>query len=150
MEEKVLRATNEKIEDILKEGINSSNLNYLYQLIDIKKDICEIERSENMHYGNYDSYGARMRDSRGRYMESGYDARYRGHDHLDSMYDHYGRYEAGRGSYNRGNYGAKESTLTSLEYMLRSVVDFIDMLKDEATSPEEMALLHKYLPKISK
>ena len=91
-----------------------------------------------------------MRDSRGRYMASGYDARYRGHDHLDSMYDHYGRYEEGRSSYNRGNYGAKESTLNSLEYMLRSVVDFVDMLKEEATSPEEMALLHKYLSRISK
>ena len=49
MEERVLRATDEKINDILKEGINAVNLNHLYQLIDIKKDICEIERSETMH-----------------------------------------------------------------------------------------------------
>ena len=139
MEEKVLRATDEKIEDILREGINSSNLNHLYQLIDIKKDICEIERSDSMHYGNYDSYGARMRDSRGRY---------KGHDHLDKMYEHYGRYEEGRGAYNRGNYGAKEDTLHSLEYMLRSVVDFVDMLKEEAVSPEEMNLIHRYLQMI--
>lgn len=150
MNERIYKATEEKVEDILKEGINTSNLNLLYQLVDIQKDICEIERSDSMHYGNYDSYGARMRDSRGRYMESGYDARYRGHDYLDSMYDSYGRYEAGRGSYNRGNYGAKEETLHSLEFMLKSVVDFVDMLKEEAVSPEEMNLIHKYLQKLSK
>ncbi len=150
MEEKIVEATDEKIKDILKEGINTSNLNLLYQLVDIKKDICEIERSDSMHYGNYNNYGARMRDSRGRYMESGYDARYRGHNYLDAMYDSYGRYEEGRGSYNRGNYGAKEETLNSLEYMLKSVVDFVHMLKEEAVSPEEMNLIHKYMQKLEK
>lgn len=148
MKDKVLKATEEKIDKILEEGINNSNLNYLYQLVDIQKDMHEIERSESMNYGRYDSYGARMRDSRGRYMESGYDTRYRGHNYLDAMYDNYGRYEEGRGSYNRGNYGAKEETLNSLEYMLKSVVDFVHMLKEEAVSPEEMSLIHKYLQKI--
>ena len=150
MHKKIYEATEEKVEEILKEGINTNNLNLLYQLVDIQKDICEIERSDSMHYGNYDNYGARMRDSRGRYMESGYDTRYRGHNYLDSMYDSYGRYEAGRNSYNRGNYGAKDEALNNLEFMLKSAVDFIDMLKEEANSPEEMNLIHKYLQKFSK
>ena len=149
MEEEVLKATEEKIKEILKEGINSNNLNHLYQLIDIQKDIGEIksERSESMNYGRYDSYGARARDSRGRYM--GYDSRYRGHDYLDDMYGNYSRYEEGRGAYNRGNYGAKEDTLESLECMLESAADFMHMLKEEATSPEEMKLVHKYIQKIN-
>lgn len=150
MNEKVYKATEEQIGNILREGINAGNLNLLYQLIDIQKDICEIERSDSMHYGNYDSYGARMRDSRGRFMERGYDTRYRGHDYLDEMYANYGRYEEGRGSYNRGNYGAKEETLHSLEFMLKSVVDFVHMLKEEAVSPEETNLIHKYLQKLDK
>lgn len=156
MEEKVMKATKEKIEEILKEGITSSNLNLLYQLVDIQKDIEEIksERSENMNYGRYSEYGARMRDSRGRYMARGYGenygARYKGHDYIDEMYGNYGRYEEGRGSYNRGNYGAKGETLDSLECMLEAAADFMKMLKEEATSPEEMELVHKYIQKISK
>ena len=148
MKDKVLKATEEKIDKILEEGINNSNLNCLYQLIDIQKDIHEIERSESMNYGRYDSYGARMRDSRGRYMESGYDTRYRGHNYLDAMYDNYGRYEEGRGSYNRGNYGAKDETLEGLECMLEATADFFNMIKEEATSPEEQKLVEKYTHKM--
>lgn len=157
MEEKVMKATKEKIEEILEQGLNANNLTLLYQLIDIQKDIEEIkgERSENMNYGNYgENYGARMRDSRGRYMARGYGenygARYRGHDYIDEMYGNYGRYEEGRGSYNRGNYGAKGETLDSLECMLDAAADFMKMLKEEATSPEEMELVRKYIQKISK
>lgn len=148
MKDKVLKATEEKIDKILEEGINNSNLNYLYQLVDIQKDMHEIERSESMNYGRYDSYGARMRDSRGRYMESGYDTRYRGHNYLDAMYDNYGRYEEGRGAYNRGNYGVKDETLEGLECMLEATADFFNMIKKEATSPEEQKLVEKYTHKM--
>ena len=141
MNERVYKATEEKVEDILKEGINTNNLNLLYQLVDIQKDICEIERSDSMHYGNYDSYGARMRDSRGRYM---------GYGHLDKMYSEYGRYEEGKEQYNRGgNYNAKEDSIKSLEYMLESMVDFVKMLKQDAKSQEEVNLIKEYTRKIS-
>ena len=51
--------------------------------------------------------------------------------------------------YNRGNYGAKDDTLKSLDYMLKSVVQFMEMLRDEATTDEEMQLIKKYARKIS-
>ena len=90
-------------------------------------------------FGRYD-YGRRARDSRGRYM---------GHEHLDKMSAEYGRYEEGREQYNRGNYGAKEDTLRSLEYMLESMVDFVRMLKHDAHSQEEINLIKEYTRKIS-
>ena len=47
-----------------------------------------------------------------------------------------------------GNYGGAE-TMKSLEYMLESVVDFIAMLKKEATNQEEINLIKKYTKKIN-
>jgi len=151
-----LKADIRKIKTIIaNDGIEANNnLDNLYKLIDIEKDICEIEKeSEEMRYGEYgrnnygryndygrEDYGRRSRDSRGRYM---------GHDHIDKMYNEYGRYEEGREQYNRGNYGAKDDTLRSLEYMLESMVDFVKMLKEEAGSQEEINLIREYTKKIS-
>jgi hypothetical protein len=68
---------------------------------------------------------------------------------IDEMYDHYGNYSEGREEYGRGNYGAKEDTMKSLEYMMESVVDFIEMLQEEASSQEEVSLIKHYTKKIS-
>ena len=149
MEEKTVEKLNnqleEKICNILDEGIQPNNIEMLDMLVDIHKDIANEEyweRKENyMRYGNYDrryddmSYGARRRDSRGRYM---------GHDKIDRMYDDYGRYMEGRDRANRGDYGAKSDALKSLEYMLESMVDFVEMLKHDATSQEEVQLIQEY------
>lgn len=155
---KIIEATETSINNILDEGINTENLKILSELVDIHKDISnekywKVKESELMrynNYGNYDygnygkeqygEYGARRRDSRGRY---------RGHDKIDSMYSEYGRYEDGREQYNRGNYGAKDDTLRSLEYMLKSMVEFVNMLKQDATSQEEMQLIQQYTRQIS-
>ena len=68
---------------------------------------------------------------------------------IDDMHRSYRMYSDGREQYNRGNYGAKQDTMQSLEYMLESVVDFVEMLKDEAGSQEEMELIKHYTKKIS-
>ena len=63
--------------------MQTNNIDFLYKMIDVKKDIAEIEKEEQemmySNYGNYDNYGeydrsyggGRRRDSRGRYMEGG-------------------------------------------------------------------------------
>ena len=94
------------------------------------------------NYGNYGNYGEN-------YGRRGYDRKYRGHEELDNMYGEYGRYQEGREQYNRGNYGAKDDTLRSLEYMLKSMVQFTNMLKQDATSQEEMELIKQYTRQIS-
>lgn len=165
--------TEKIINAILEDGIRSDNVDYLYKIIDIHKDIANEEywkeKEDNMRYrnsgremyGNYDmmdnygrrdyddSYGRRRRDSRGRYMERGRDRKYRGEEPMEDMYENYNMYLDGKDQYDRGNYGAKEDTMKSLKYMLESVVCFFDMLKEDATSQEEMELIKKYAREIS-
>lgn len=147
MEERVIEKTEESITKILDEGLNTTNLDHLYKLIDIYKDAKEV-KDMNYRYGNYgrdeygrdnygryDEYSARRRDSRGRYM---------GHEHLDRMYEDYGRYEEGR-----HRYGTNEDTKRSLQYMLKSMEDFARMLKEEAQSQEEIQMIRETAQRIA-
>ena len=106
-----------------------------------------------MRYGDY---GARMRDSRGRYMGD-YGrrgvagtgrGRYRGYDYIEDMNDNYGNYSESKESYRRGNYGAGEDSMKSLDYMLKSVQQFMKMLKDDADNQEEVELIQDYARRI--
>jgi len=106
--------------------------------------------------GNYNDYGARMRDSRGRYMGD-YGrrgvagtgrGRYRSYDYIEDMNDNYGNYSESKESYRRGNYGAGEDSMKSLDYMLKSVHQFMKMLKDDADNQEEMELIQDYARRI--
>lgn len=157
----------------LSNGIQPANVDSLFKAVDMYKDAVGIEKTEKEKeendmryrgYGNYSesgsyneggnyseggSYGRRMRDSRGRYMERGYDAKYRGEDMIDEMYQNYQGYSYGREAYGRGNYGAKEDTMKSLKFMMESVVDFVEMLKKEAGSQEEYEIIKKYVKKLS-
>lgn len=154
MLEDIKKIVDKPLETIVKDGVSASNLDYLYKLIDIQKDIANIEYWEAkedkfMRYGEYgtygrDTYGRRRRDSRGRYMG------HRPEDKIDEMYMNYQAYSEGREAYGRsGNYSAKEDSVMCLENMLESMVDFVKMLKEEAGSQEEMELIHKYVKKIS-
>ena len=148
---KVLRKTEEKIQEIVDNGIEANNLEYLDKLVDIHKDIKE---ECKMNYGNYGNYSGYGRGSYGRenygeygrdsYGRRGYDMKYRGHDHLDRMYDNYGRYEEGR-----QRYGANEDTKRSLKYMLESMEDFARMLREEAQSQDEVEMIRQTAQRIA-
>lgn len=152
-----------KLQEFLQVGIKEDNVDYLYKLIDIHKDIENeeywkfkkegIKMRYNTNYGRddydreeYGNYRRRGRDSRGRYMARG---NYRGEEMIDDMREMYGDYSESREEYDRGNYGAKEDTMKSLDYMLKSVVQFMQMLESDASSEEEMQLIKKYARKIS-
>ena len=144
----------------MEQGVQTNNIDFLYKMIDVKKDIAEIEKEEQEmmygNYGNYDNYGeydrsyggGRRRDSRGRYMESGSygrrgvkgtgRGRYRGEEMMDEMMYHYGNYNEGR-----EQYGADEETMKSFKYMLKSFKDYYKHLKEEASSPQEVKLLEE-------
>lgn len=160
MEDKVLEKTEEKINEILENDINPSNLEHLDKLVDIYKDMKEVEcmnYGEYNGYGNYgnygrdeygayNNYGARRRDSRGRYMEGsygrrGYDTKYRGDDSLDRMAGEYGRYME-----SRERYGANDQeTDKSFHYMVKALEDFVMVLKEEAESPAQKQQLMEAL-----
>lgn len=151
MKEKLLKETKNKINDILDDGINANNLEHLDKLVDIYKDIKEVE-SMYGNYGNYGNYGGRRagydsygRGNYGEYGESsygrrGYDRKYRGHDHLDRMYEDYGRYMG-----NRERYGASEETNKSFHYMLEALEDFVKVLHEEAETPQQQQMLNEVL-----
>lgn len=166
----IIDETEELIKQLLQQGISMENLEILYKLVDIHKDInneiyWKIKESEIMYgnYGNYNGYNDGYnnysryneyndgygRERYGEYGRRGVDSKYRGHEHMDRMYNNYNRYEEGREQYNRGNYNAKGDTLKSLEYMLESATDFFKMLKNEASSPEEQQLVKEYTKRIS-
>lgn len=150
----------EKIKKIVEVGVQSDNVDYLYKLVDIhkdlanedywncKKEVLKMRYREDYGTGDYGNYGRRMRDDRGRYMARGYDTKYRGEEMIDDMRDMYGEYSENKEEYGRGNYRAKDDTMKSLDYMLQSVVDFMRKLQDEADSPEEVELVKKYAKKI--
>lgn len=158
MEDKLVKKTEEKIKEILEDDITPNNLDYLYKLVDIHKDIKEEMCMNSGNYGNYnDNYG--RRDNYGEYNRGyreyndgygngygrrGVDSRYRGYGHLDRMYNEYGNY-----SYGREKYGANEDTKKSLEYMLRSMEDFARMLKEEAQSQEEVMMIKQTAQRIA-
>lgn len=137
----------ELIEKIKKDGINTTNLDHLYKLEDIHYKMAKekhmkgeedsmMYRTSGREYGNYDAYGrGRARDSMGRYMDGDmYGRRYRGHDYIEDMGMHYGTYMDGRES---GRYGSPE-TSRALDYMLKSLKDFVMTLKNDASSQEEI------------
>lgn len=156
MDDKVKELVEKGINKTIEDGIQTSNLDTLGKLVDIYKDIANVEHwkkeEENdmrydRRYRDYtrepysrDPYGRRRRDSRGRYM---------GDEMMNDMHEAYRDYSDGREEMNMGNYSAKDDTMKSLEYMMQSVVQFIEMLKRDANSQEEVELIQDYTRQIS-
>ena len=68
--EETLKIVESQIGDINNSGIVSSNIDYLYKLVDIHKDLSNEkywkEKIDIMYREYNDNYGRRRRDSRGR------------------------------------------------------------------------------------
>lgn len=159
--EDVLIKTKSEVERIIKQitesGLQTANVELLYKLIDIHKDIENEkywkEKEENMMYRDYDNYGGgRSRDSRGRYMES-YGrrgvpgtgrGRYRGYDMIEEMGEHYGDYSEGRDTY-----GNDRETEKSFDKILQSLEDFTYLIMQEADSQDKIEKVRRTARKIS-
>lgn len=157
--QKLKQKVEEEIDKRLEKGIITDEIKTLGELIDIHKDIANEEYWDKkkevmqMNYsrgyreygeGSYNegNYSKRGRDSRGRYSRRG---NFReGEEMMDEMFGAYQSYSEGKEQYGRGNYGHTE-TMKSLEYMMESVVDFVEMLKKDAGSQEEVQIIQKHL-----
>ena len=156
MDDKIKELVEKGINKTIEDGIQTSNLDTLGKLVDIYKDIANVEHwkkeEENdmrydRRYRDYtrepylrEPYGGRRRDSRGRYM---------GDEMMNDMHEAYRDYSDGREEMNMGNYSAKDDTMKSLEYMMQSVVQFIEMLEKDANSQEEIEIIKDYTRQIS-
>ena len=157
MYEKLEKKTEEKINELLKNGINSNNLDFIYKLTKINHIAKE---EENMNYGEYngrgpsrgaygegygrggygEGYGNYGEYGRGSYGRRGRDMKYRGEDEIDRMAGEYGRYQE-----SRGRYGAGEETDKSFHYMVKALEDFIKVLHEEVETPQQKQMLNETL-----
>ena len=165
--EDVLIKTKSEVERIIKQitenGLQTANVEILYKLIDIHKDIENEkywkEKEENMMYRGRDYFmddsynGGRSRDSRGRYMDGSYGrrgvpgtgrGRYRGYDMIEEMGEHYGDYSEGRDTY-----GNDRETEKSFDKMLQSLEDFTYLIMQEADSQDKIEKVRRTARKIS-
>ena len=141
VDDKTIEKTEQSIEKIIDEGLNTNNLEHLYKLSKIK----HLAKEDKEMYGEYGNYGRGRRagyDSygRGEYGRRGYDMKYRGEDELDRMHGEYGRYME-----SRERYGAGEETDKSFHYMVKALEDFIMVLKEEAETPQQKQQLMQSL-----
>lgn len=158
LKEELCKQIEEQINIIKDQGINPSNLEMLGELVDIKKDISNMEywekkeevmdmnyRMRPMDYGREDygreGYGARRRGNNGRYMARGRNRSYRGDDMLEEMMENYGTYMEG------GNYAGE--TDKAFDYMLQSAEDFMQHLMEESENPEQMEKIKRMAKRIS-
>lgn len=167
--EEITQQVEKQIEEIANEKVSVNNVEYLYRLVDIHKDLKNEEywkeKIDMYNEGNYsrysDGYGAESYGRRGvkgtgpysRYRESSYGrrgvpgsgrGRYRGEEMMDEMYQNYSDYSDGR-----DNYGADQTTLKSLDKMLESVKKFMQHLQSEAKSQEEVEMIKETAKEIS-
>lgn len=146
----------EKIKKLLEENnneITGNNLDAIGKLLDIHKDIANIEywkekEESNMYgnyngreqYGNYREYNGYRNYGNGSYNARGYDMKYRGNNEIERISDEYGRYME-----NRERYGIGEETDRSFHYMVKALEDFIKVLHEEAETPQQKQQLKESL-----
>lgn len=146
MHEELKKQLEEKIKIIMDKGLQEDNIEILGELVDIHKDLAneeywqEKEEVYKMRYRGYDddTYGRRMRDSRGRYMGRGHDE---GEEMIEEIREHYGNYMEG------GRYNGPEKD-KAFDYMLKSAEDFFCYLMEEVENPEQLEKIKRTAHKI--
>lgn len=142
--------------------LNGDELDVLSKLVDIDKDLENIDywkvKKEvmKMRYNDYGEY------SDGRYSERRYGrrgvpgtgrGRYRGHDEgdemIEDMRESYNAYSESRNAYSRGNYSAGEDSMKALEDTMELFTEFAEKMIREVDGPEAKQIIRKHLRKIS-
>lgn len=65
------------------------------------------------------------------------------------MFTNYRAYSENKEPSDRSISSVNKDSMMCLENMLVSVVDFVKMLKNEASTQEELDLIHKYIRKLN-
>lgn len=166
--EKLKELVEKELKSMEESGIDSGNIDVVYKLVDIHKDIeneeywkAKKEAMEMRYNGDYEGYGEgygrRRRDSRGRYM-AGSRGGSRGGSYgrhmpypemyMDRMMEGMDGYMEGREQYNRGNYNGKDQSVESLEKMLEGIVAFVEEIQNDPEQHEEKEVVNHYIRKL--
>ena len=158
--DKVKELVCKELEKFSNSELTSDELDVLYKLVDIDKDLENIDywkcKKEvmKMRYNNYDeyseggysgNYGRRGVPGTGRGRYRGYSE---GEEMLEDMKESYGAYSESR-SYGRGNYGAEQESMKALEETMQLFTEFAQKMIQEVDSPEAKQIIRKHLRKIS-
>ena len=159
--QKLNEEVDKSIKRVIQQGVQTNNVDFLYKMIDIKKDIVEIEKEEEDmmyrggssyraggsygEYGEGGSYGRRgvKGTGRGRYRGGRGSGRYRGEEMMDEMMYHYGNYSEGS-----GQYGAEGEAMEALSNLMESAYEYFKELKENANSPDEVKMMEHYFKKM--
>lgn len=162
--EELNQKVEENINKIVEEGIQPSNLEMLYKLVDIHKDIAneeywkikeEVYNMRYNEYGEYEGYGRRGVPGSGRryrgYGRRGVKGtgrgRYRGEEAMEEMQEHFENYNEANEEYNEGNYGAEGGMIKSVEGIMENVYKIVEEIA-ESDNPEVMHIIKKYSKKM--
>lgn len=163
--DKLLRNVKKELEHIAEEGLNGSNLEATYKLVDIAKDIGEIQEQEEKRemrgyrsYTDYDNYPSRgfSTSERDRYPdydrrsynpERGYKTDNRMGRNIERLIDGSEMYRYGKDRYMGG--GNKEQMNEGLENMMYAICTLVEGLIDTAETAEEKDIIHKHIKKLS-
>ena len=161
--DKVKELVCKELEKFSDSELTGDELDVLYKLVDIDKDL------ENIDYWKCKKEVMKMRyENYGDYLEGGYSegrygrrgvpgtgrGRYRGNysegeDMIEDMKESYSAYSESRSAYNRGNYNAGEDSMEALEDTMRLFTEFAQKMIKEVDSPEAKQIIRKHLRKIS-
>ena len=163
--DKIKKLVEKELNQFSTTELNEEDLESLGQLIDINKDIENIDywncKKEvmKMRYENYGDYsdGGYSEGRYGNYGRRGVPGtgrgRYRGHDDgeemLENMKYSYSAYSDSRNAYGRGNYNAGQDSMEALEDTMRLFTEFAQKMIREVDSPEAQQIIKKHLHKIS-
>lgn len=161
--EEITQQVEKELEQIVNEKVSTNNVDYLYRLVDIHKDLAnetywkeKIKMYGNRYSRDFSGYGEGSYGRRGvkgtgrysRYRGGRGSGRYRGEEAIDDMYMNYSEYNEANQSYNEGNYGAEGGMKESAEGIMENIFEIVEELKDTG-SPEVMQVIKKYSKKIS-
>lgn len=161
--DKIKELVVKELQQFSDEELDDNDLDVLYKLVDIDKDLENIDywkvKKEVMKmgygYGDYSeggygaNYGRRGVPGSGRGRSRG---RYRGYSEgeemLEDMKESYGAYSEGRSSYGRGNYGAEQESMKALEDTMELFTEFAQKMVQEVDSPQAKQIIQKSLRRI--
>lgn len=153
---KLLERVEKELDGIGDKGLNSSNLDTTYKLIDIYKDIKESEYYDTKI--NKNSYNEPRRDGRGRYME--YDRDFDKDWERDDRYERFGpmgryflrledevdNYNMARNRYRKG--GSQDRVVDGIDMVMEAIHKMVECLIDYAETSQEKEIIRKHIDKM--
>ena len=160
--EKLKCLVEKELDQVADNGLTEQNLDIVGKLVDIQKDLENMDYWEvkkevmKMRYNDYDRY-SEGGYSEGRYGRRGVPGtgrgRYRGQDDgedmIEDMRESYSAYSESRSAYNRGNYNAGQDSMKALEDTMEIFTEFAEKMLNEVDGPEAKQIIRKHLRKIS-